>query len=108
MGKFIVVDCEANGPVPGLGDLTEFGAVYFHDTTKRFHGVLTPIWKDKQKPGARNPKIVMQEFAKWIYSVVGNERPIFISDNPSYDFMWIAYYFITFTGRILLVGQVGE
>ena len=39
MDNFFVVDCEATGPCPGKGELTEFGAV--HCTTRQtFHGVL--------------------------------------------------------------------
>ena len=35
----IFVDCEATGPCPGKGVLTEFGAVEF-ESRKTFHGVL--------------------------------------------------------------------
>ena len=39
MQKLIFVDCEATGPCPGKGVLTEFGAVDYR-TRSTFHGVL--------------------------------------------------------------------
>ena len=39
MKNLIFVDCEATGPCPGKGELTEFGAVDFA-SRQTFHGVL--------------------------------------------------------------------
>ncbi len=104
MKNLIFVDCEATGPCPGLGELTEFGAV---DYTSRqsFHGVLFA-----SRPSAVNPAlsertgaafdlvIVFGDFAAWLISVTKG-RPIFVSDNPAYDFQWINYGFHHALGR---------
>lgn len=99
----IFVDCEADGPCPGLGDLTEFGAVDYK-TRDTFHGVL---WRSK--PDALNPAIsrkdpnavqktdaerrqVWLDFAAWINDH-SNGRAIMVSDNPAYDFQWINHGF---------------
>lgn len=100
----IFVDCEADGPCPGMGDLTEFGAVDYK-TRDTFHGVL---WRSK--PDAANPAIsrkdpnaiqksraerhqVWAEFEAWIKAHCKDGRAIMVSDNPAFDFQWINYGF---------------
>lgn len=124
MSKLIFVDCEATGPCPGKGVLTEFGAVDFK-TGDTFHGILYESEPDPDnpaksrlitggggcdcticsgycacgKPGHHDKDIkpidhkkVFAEFDQWL-DTVGKGRPIFVSDNPAYDFQWINYYF---------------
>lgn len=99
MSNYIFVDCEARGTSPVNGTLTEFGAV--HEKTKAsFHGVLF-----EGKPDPKNPAIpivgkriatdtqVADGFIAWLKEVGGNERPVFVSDNPAYDWQWIAGMF---------------
>lgn len=105
MPKMIIVDCEADGPCPGKGNLTEIGAVLFSDTTKRFHGRLRRLTDASDSEYAKiggyhrpvdeydDPREVMVRFDQWIKTVTGGDRPIMVSDNPAFDFMWIAYYF---------------
>jgi hypothetical protein len=44
----------------------------------------------------RDPGQVMQEFAAWIARLPGNA--IFVAWPATWDFMWIYWYFIRFTG----------
>ncbi len=44
-----------------------------------------------------DPKIVMTNFADWIKTTC-KDRPIFISDNNGFDWMFICWYFHHFTG----------
>lgn len=95
MTRFILVDVEAaEGISPYSGKMTEFGAVDFA-SFQTFHGVL---WDSE--PSAENPAVsvitnptphdatrVMTKFKKWLDSF--NDRVVFVSDNPAYDFMWI-------------------
>ncbi len=107
MGKFFIVDCEADGPCPGLGNLTEFGCVNFHDTSQRFHGKVKAVWPDKSNydqamiakryADAEEPTIIMRRFADWVTAQSKKpdgtpDRPIFVSDNPAFDAAWINYY----------------
>lgn len=94
----IQVDCEARGTSPVNGVMTEFGAV--HQLSRAiFHGRLFEGTPDPQNPakplvGKRlNPdESVARSFAAWI-SAVCTGRPVMVSDNPAYDFMWIAGLF---------------
>jgi hypothetical protein len=36
---------------------------------------------------------VALQFLSWLQEVGGNERPVFVSDNVAYDWMWIAGMF---------------
>ena len=85
--NLIFVDCEGHGPAPTLNDdkLFEFGAVIYPSRTT-FHGV-----------GATKETFI--KFADWIKQVcVPGWRPLFMSDNPAYDWQFINYYFRLFLG----------
>lgn len=88
MKNLIFVDCEASGPVMGIGELTEFGAVHY-PSRATFHGVLIE----------HNPKEVFQKFSEWLDKVCVGSKPIFISDNPAFDWQWINYGFWHYLGR---------
>lgn len=100
----IFVDCEADGPCPGMGELTEFGAVEFQ-TKQVFHGV---IWETvpsignpaipARKHQVYDPQQVFAAFADWL-SQVSKGRPVFVSDNPAYDWQWINHGFWTTIGQ---------
>jgi hypothetical protein len=103
MEYLVVVDCEATGPCPGFGELTEFGAVAVA-SGRSFHGVLAEARPNPAKPvyseivGARfDPAPVFQAFAMWLEREA-NESPVFVSDNPAYDFPWISHGFLTTLG----------
>lgn len=99
MTKFIIVDVEAaEGPSPATGVMTEFGAVEMY-SGRSYHGVLYDA-----VPSEENPAVpirlstepydihkVMTQFAEWLKSF--NERVVFVSDNPAFDYQWISYYF---------------
>ena len=104
MENLIFGDCEATGPCPGKGELTEFGAVEFA-SQRTFHGVLFA-----SRPSAANPALwegagealdpveVCTAFEAWITSVT-NGWAIFVSDNPAFDLQWINHGFHHAIGR---------
>lgn len=99
MSNYIFVDVEALGTSPVNGVMTEFGAVH-EKSLKTFHGVLyegTPNPDNPAVPviGARknSSSKIAAELTAWLIEVGGKERPVFVSDNPAYDFMWIAGLF---------------
>jgi hypothetical protein len=112
MAKYIVVDVESDGPIPGPYSMVCFGAVIVdNQLDKAFYGETKPI-SDKwdadslaisgitrdQHLKFDDPPIIMNKFAEWInHNIPG--QPIFISDNNSYDFAFINYYFHMFYGR---------
>ena len=107
----IIVDVEADGPVPGLFSMVSFGAVILSENLdKTFYGQLRPI-SEEWVPEAlavsghsreetltfRDPVFVMQEFASWI-TANSKGRPIFWADNNGFDWQFINYYFHAYYG----------
>lgn len=78
---FIFVDCEGVNVVQHR--LKEFGAVEY-ETRKTFHGQDDSIETFKR-------------FREWLTQFPG--RPIFVSDNPAYDWQGINYCFLKYFGQ---------
>ncbi|MFZ2455941.1 MAG: exonuclease domain-containing protein [Candidatus Altiarchaeia archaeon] len=109
---YIMVDVEADGPIPGDYSMISFGAIIVDDNLdKTFYGRLRPI-TEKYVPEALQvsghtreetlsfdePEKVMREFAAWIKECC-KDRPIFISDNNGFDWMFVCWYFHHFIGE---------
>lgn len=109
---FIMVDVESDGPIPGDYSMISFGAVLVNEQLNQtFYGQLKPI-SDKFIPEAlgvsghtreatlqfEDPATVMLNFKNWIASV-SRDRPMFISDNNGFDWMFICWYFHHFLGE---------
>jgi hypothetical protein len=108
---YIMVDIEADGPIPGDYSMVCFGAVIVEEALSRsFYGRLKPI-SDKWVPdalavsgftreetlGFDDPAKVMERFADWLKENAKG-RPFFISDNNGFDWQFINWYFWHFTG----------
>jgi hypothetical protein len=108
---YIMVDVEADGPVPGDYSMVCFGAVVVEPSlSKTFYGRLASIsekwvpealavsgFSRKETLAFDDPARVMAEFAGWLTEVCRG-RPIFISDNNGFDWQFINWYFHHFTG----------
>jgi hypothetical protein len=46
-----------------------------------------------------DPEVTMFNFDKWLDKVNIGKRPMFISDNNGFDFMFVSWYFWHFLGR---------
>ena len=110
--SYIVVDVEADGPIPGLFSMVCFGAIIVEPLlSKTFYGQTRPInnaYKEDalaisgfsryQHERFDDPKEIMEEFDRWIKeNSIGH--PIFISDNPAFDWQFINYYFHWLLGK---------
>lgn len=108
--KFVMVDVEADGPIPGDYSMIAIGAVVVEPSLDRtFKATLMPI-SEKWDPEAlavsgytreetmqfRPPGPVMVELKEWISSL--KIRPIFIADNNGFDWQFVNWYFHHFTG----------
>ena len=106
-----MVDIESDGPIPGDYSMICFGAVLVDEQlSTTFYGKLKPV-SDKFIPEALavsgfsreevllfdDPATVMLQFKNWIETVC-KDRPVFISDNNGFDWMFICWYFHHFTG----------
>jgi hypothetical protein len=96
--RLIFVDCEARGPSPVRGVMTEFGAVHY-DTRQSFHGVLFLGSPDPDNPAVpvvaervATEAEVAPAFDAWLSGLVRG-HPVFVSDNPAFDWQWIAAMF---------------
>lgn len=111
-GAYVVVDCEADGPIPHDYSMVCFGAVVVTPELDRtFYGEVRPI-SEKWDPRALaisgisrethetfdEPEDVMRAFKTWLDETVEG-RPIFISDNNCFDWQWINFYFHHFIGE---------
>jgi hypothetical protein len=108
---YVMVDVEADGPIPGDYSMVCFGAVLVREGLEQtFYGRLRPI-SDKWVPEALSvsgfsreetlafdePKAVMEDFARWLKACTKG-RAMFVSDNNGFDWQFINWYFWHFTG----------
>lgn len=120
---YVSVDVEADGPVPGLNSMLSFGAAAFiidpltiegWRQLSNFRGVLKPLPGAAQDPetmawwktqpvawlqtteGAEDPQVVMELFIQWIKGLPG--KPVLVGYPITFDFQFIYYYTIKFTG----------
>lgn len=119
MKTLIVVDVEADGPCPGLYSMVCFGAVAVTPALDlTFYGETAPLIDDEgagpnpamfipealaisgftreQHLKFQNPVKTMLAFEAWLKQFA---RPVFISDNPAFDWQFINYYFHRFTAN---------
>ncbi|MCA8991978.1 MAG: hypothetical protein KDA88_08365 [Planctomycetaceae bacterium] len=110
--SYVMVDVEADGPIPGDYSMVCFGAIIVEPGLSRtFYGKLRPI-SEKFIPDALavsgfsreeclafdDPKRVMETFQKWLTDNCKG-RMIFISDNNGFDWQFINWYFHHFLGK---------
>jgi DNA polymerase III epsilon subunit-like protein len=109
--SFFVNDVEADGPAPALYSMVSFGVVRVDaklDTV--FSAKLRPItsrWDPESLAISGvsreehltydDPAEVMTEFVKWVVEN-SDGPPIFISDNPAFDWQFMNYYLHAYTG----------
>ena len=107
-----MVDIEADGPIPGDYSMISFGAVLIDEKLETtFYGKLKPISQNfipealavsgfsrEETFGFDDPIAVMQAFENWIKQYAKG-RPVFVSDNNGFDWMFICWYFHHFLQR---------
>lgn len=109
----IVLDVEADGPCPGLYNMISFGLVCVGDPAMSFLGEVAPIldspgiararqvsgisFEDQQR--FARPDDVISAAIRWIAARTGDQRAIFWSDNPAFDWQYWNYYCHRFAGH---------
>jgi len=112
MSDFII-DIEADGPVPGIYNMIEIGAVLLKhgELDVTFHRKIIPQTNNWLTEALKsigttraetmlypcNALKAMSEFNSWIQKN-SNGRPIYYSDNNGFDWMFTHYYFIEHLG----------
>jgi hypothetical protein len=109
---WVMVDVEADGPIPGDYSMIELGAVIVEPgLSRRFHARLRPIserWVPEALAVSRatreetlrwaDPKKEMERFAEWVREA-DRRQPVFVSDNNGFDWQFVNWYFHHFLGR---------
>ncbi len=110
--SYIMVDVEADGPIPGDYSMISFGAVVVEPSLERtFYGQIRPISKEwipealavsgfsrEETEGFDEPEPVMRDFAAWV-GENSQGRPFFIADNNGFDWGFVNWYFHHFIGE---------
>src|SRR5262245_66258942 len=98
---YVMVDVEADGPIPGDYSMISFGAVLVKEGLEQtFYGRLKPI-SERWIPDAlaisgfsreetlafEDPKTVMEEFNSWIKDLTKG-RAFFISEDTGFEYYY--------------------
>ena len=119
---YFSVDVEADGPIPGPYSMISFGVAVAgrrgetfttaDPTAQTFYRELRPI-SDEFVPAALEvsgldrahltnhgtpPEQAMRELVEWIGEVCGDGRPVMVAYPASFDWMFLYWYLIRFTG----------
>ncbi len=108
---WIMIDIEADGPIPGDYSMVCLGAIVVEPDLKRtFYGRLKPIsqrfipealavsgFTRAQTLAFDDPAAVMAAFRQWLQEV-GAGRLMFMSDNNGFDWQFVNWYFHHFLG----------
>jgi len=115
---YVSTDIEADGPIPGPHSMLSFASVaYRPDKTivATYSANLETLagasedprtmewWKGFPEAWAacrrdpRAPEVVMPEYLAWVRALPG--RAVFLGWPANWDFMWIYWYLVRFTGE---------
>lgn len=115
---YVSTDIEADGPIPGPHSMLSFAsAAYTAD--KRLVGTFsanlealpnaeahpdTKAWWDKNieawiacRQDCQQPELAMKDYIVWLKQLPG--KPVFVGYPAAYDFMFVYWYLIKFTGE---------
>jgi hypothetical protein len=115
---YISTDIEANGPIPGVFSMLSFASAAFtlkKELVSTFSANLSTLprakedpdtmqwWKNKKKAWAaarkdpQKPHLAMKAYLQWLKGLPG--RPVFVAYPAAFDYTFIAWYLIKFTGE---------
>lgn len=115
---YVSTDIEADGPIPGINSMLSFGsAAYLEDKTliSTFSANLETLpqavqdektmawWRQHQEAWVlcridiQPPQKIMVDYLAWLKALPGT--PVFVGYPAAYDFMFIYWYLIRFTGE---------
>ena len=106
-----IVDIESDGPAPGLYSMVSLGCVRVdRELTTTFKATFAPIseqWESdalaisqitrEQHSAYPDPATGMSAFRDFL-AETSRGRPVFMSDNPAFDWQWVNYYFHRYIG----------
>lgn len=115
---YVSTDIEADGPIPGPHSMLSFASAAYradktlsgsftanletlpgaspHPKTMEWWSQFPRAWETCREH-ARPPQLVMPEYLDWLKHLPG--RAIFVGWPATWDFMWIYWYLVRFTGE---------
>lgn len=115
---YVSTDIEADGPIPGLYSMLSFASAAYttqkelistfaanletlpnatsHSDTMKWWSKYPEAWADCRKD-CISPNVAITNYIEWLDSLPG--KPIFVGYPAAYDFMFIYWYLIKFSGR---------
>lgn len=114
---YISVDIEADGPIPGKYSMLSLGAAAFGSSgelletfsvnLEKMEGAIEnpatmKFWEENKaayletRAGTVRPEEAMVRFSCWVKKYA---NPVFVGYPASYDFMFVYWYLIHFTGQ---------
>lgn len=111
--RFISVDIEASGPVPGEFSLLTIGACLIEDDRTTFQAALKPLNRNAIAEAMRvsglsldvldqtglEPREAMAAFRDWLRRETDGASPVFVGLNAAFDWGFVNYYFHRFLGE---------
>jgi ribonuclease T len=109
---YISVDVETAGPIPSTYSLLSIGACVVGNTANSFYVELQPI-NDAYVPAAmkvvgkslsefkrtgRTPEEAMRLLREWVENGSGDDSPVFVGFNATFDWSFVNWYFLTYLG----------
>ncbi len=104
---FYCVDVETDGPLPGVHSMLSIGVVAVrNDLGDRFYAELRPVTstsvpqalaisgldREALVSDGEDPGSAMRRLRTFLEST-SKGRPVFVGDNPAFDFPWVNHYF---------------
>lgn len=115
---YVSTDIEADGPIPGPHSMLSLGSAVF-TADKTLIGTFTcnletlpdaepdprtaEWWRSQPEAWAacrsnpRPPREAMSDYLQWLKGLAG--KPVFVAYPAAYDFMFVYWYLIRFTGE---------
>ncbi|HEY4347798.1 MAG TPA: 3'-5' exoribonuclease [Gaiellaceae bacterium] len=119
---YISADIEADGPIPGTFSMLSFGlavaarydgrefvratsgeATFYRELqpiSERFESealAVSGLDREQLQRTGQPPRTAMSEAYRWVRDVAGDARPVLVAYPLSYDWLWLYWYFVSFS-----------
>jgi DNA polymerase III epsilon subunit-like protein len=111
--RFISIDVETSGPIPGDYSMLSLGACVVGDLHAQFYVEIKPL-NDNAVPDAlkvsgfdleklagsgERPEDALTKLRDWVMEVCEGAKPVFVGFNAAFDWSFVNWYFVHFLGE---------